>query len=143
MAQKVLVTDYAWPDLEVERSVLAEIGVELVAAPDGDEQTLVALAKGCCGILTCWAQTTRQVIEAALPDLKVISRYGVGLDNIDVAFATEQGIPVTRVPDYCLVDVAEHAVALLLGLSLPKPPWFLCASAVGPWPRPRHALPPP
>ena len=117
MARKVLVTDYAWPDLEVERGVLAEIGVELVAAPDGDEETLAGLAKGCCGILTCWAQTTRKVIEAALPDLKVISRYGVGLDNIDVVFATEQGIPVARVPDYCMVDVAEHTMALLMALS--------------------------
>jgi D-3-phosphoglycerate dehydrogenase len=44
-------------------------------------------------------------------------RYGVGLDNIDVAFATEQGIPVANVPDYCLVDVAEHTLALLLALS--------------------------
>ncbi|MCZ6632607.1 MAG: C-terminal binding protein [bacterium] len=117
MVQKVLVTDYAWPNLEVERGVLTEIGVELVEAPDGDEETLAGLAKGCCGILTCWAQTTRKVIEAALPNLKVISRYGVGLDNIDVVFATEQGIPVTRVPDYCMVDVAEHTMALLMALS--------------------------
>lgn len=114
---KILVTDYAWPNLDVEKSVLNDIGAELIPAPDGDEETLVRLGAGCCGILTCWARTTRRVIASALPDLKVIVRYGVGLDNIDVAYATEQGIPVARVPDYCFVDVAEQTMALLLGLS--------------------------
>ena len=114
---KVLVTDYVWPSLDVEERVLSEIGVELVVAPNGDEDTLVDLAAGCDGILTCWAQTTQSVIEAALPGLKVIVRYGVGLDNIDVAFATQKGIPVANVPDYCFGDVAEHTMALLLSFS--------------------------
>jgi D-3-phosphoglycerate dehydrogenase len=114
---KILVTDYAWPNLDVEKGVLDEIGAELVPAPDGEEETLARLAEGCSGILTCWAQTTQRVIEAAMPNLKVIVRYGVGLDNIDVAFATAQGIPVANVPDYCFVDVAEQTMALLLGLS--------------------------
>ena len=70
MAGKVLVTDYAWADLEVEKAVLKEIDVELIEAPDGEEATLTGLAGGVCGILTCWAQTTRRVIEAALPDLR-------------------------------------------------------------------------
>ncbi len=56
---KVLVTDYAWPDLKVEEGILGEIGVELIAAPNGEEDTLAQLAVGCSGILTCWAQTTR------------------------------------------------------------------------------------
>ena len=114
---KILVTDYAWPNLDVEKGVLKDLGAELIPAPDGEEETLVRLAAGCCGILTCWARTTRRVIASALPDLKVIVRYGVGLDNIDVAYATERGIPVANVPDYCFVDVAEQTMALLLGLS--------------------------
>ena len=114
---RVMVTDYAWADLNVEQNVLGEIGVELVPAPDGNESTLAGLAVGASGIMTCWAQTTRRVIQAALPDLKVVTRYGVGLDNIDVAYATAQRIPVAYVPDYCMVDVAEHAMALLLALS--------------------------
>ena len=117
MALKILVTDYKWPDLEIEKEVLSAVDAELVVAPDGEEETLVALASGCVGIMTCWAQTTRRVIEAALPDLKVIARYGVGLDNIDVDFATRAGIPVTYVPTYCVVDVAEHALAYILALS--------------------------
>ena len=117
MALKVLVTDYKWPDLEIEKEVLSGVDAELAVAPDGEEETLVDLAQGCVGIMTCWAQTTRRVIEAALPDLKVIARYGVGLDNIDVDFATRAGIPVTYVPTYCVVDVAEHALAYILALS--------------------------
>ena len=114
---RVLITDYAWADLSVEQGVLGGIGVELVPAPDGNEETLARLAVGASGIMTCWAQTTRRVIEAALPDLKVVTRYGVGLDNIDVACATARKIPVAYVPDYCMSDVAEHAMALLLALS--------------------------
>ncbi len=117
MARKVLVTDRAWSDLTVEQAILGEIGVELVDAPDGDEATLAGLAEGASGILTCWARTTRRVMEAALPDLEVVVRYGVGLDNIDVEYATGQGVPVAYVPDYCTIDVAEHTIALLLSLS--------------------------
>ncbi|MBI2503096.1 MAG: C-terminal binding protein, partial [Candidatus Latescibacteria bacterium] len=68
-------------------------------------------------ILTCWAKTTRKVIEAAYPELKVIVRYGIGLDNIDVDFATGQHVPVLNVPTYCVVDVAEHTLGYILALS--------------------------
>ncbi len=117
MSGKVLITDYAWATLDVERSVLDEINVELVVAPDGEEETLIRLAQGCVGILTCWAQTTQTVIASAMPDLKVVVRYGVGLDNIAIPFATANGIPVAYVPDYCFVDVAEHTMALLLSFA--------------------------
>jgi D-3-phosphoglycerate dehydrogenase / 2-oxoglutarate reductase len=117
MALRVLVTDLVGPTLEPERAVLDEIGVELVAAPDGSEQTLVALACGCDGIITNWARTTQNIIEAARPQLRVISRTGIGVDNIDVAYATACGLPVTNVPTYCEADVAEQAMALLLALT--------------------------
>ncbi|MCH2665595.1 C-terminal binding protein [bacterium] len=117
MNEKVLVTDYAWDNLDIERSVLNEIGVDLVEALDGEEETLVGLAQGCVGILTCWAQTTEKVIAAALPDLQGVVRYGVGLDNIAIPFATRNGIPVAYVPDYCYIDVAEHVMALMLSIA--------------------------
>ena len=117
MSDRILVTDYKWPNLEIESAILAEIGAQLVPAPDGKEDTLVELARGCRGIMTCWAETTSRVIEAALPDLKVISRYGIGLDNIDVKFATRQGVPVANVPTYCVIDVAEHTLSCILALS--------------------------
>ncbi|MBI2939182.1 MAG: C-terminal binding protein [Chloroflexi bacterium] len=117
MASRVLVTDRVGPTVEVERAVLGELGVELIEAPDGAEPTLASLARGCVGIITNWAKTTRVVIDAARPELRVISRTGVGVDNIDVAHATACGIPVTNVPSYCEADVAEQAMALLLALT--------------------------
>lgn len=114
---KVLVTDIAWPAPTVERAVFDAAGHELVLAESGDEATLRALASGCGAIATCWAQVPASVIEAAGPGLKHIARYGVGLDNIDVAFATAHGILVTNVPDYCVEEVADQTLALLLALA--------------------------
>src|SRR5689334_12848990 len=113
---RVLLTDYAWPELEIEQAILPEAGAELIVAPDGDERTLTALAHEVDAILTCWARVTRPVIDAS-SRLRIISRLGIGLDNIDVPHATERGIVVTNVPDYCLDEVAEHALALIFALA--------------------------
>ena len=113
MPFKVLVTDYVWPSVEPERAVLAKIGAELVVAPDGEENTLAALAKDVDGILTCFAQVTDKVVRAA-ENCVVIGRYGVGVDNIAVDTATELGIAVTYVPDYCVDEVSDHVMGLLL-----------------------------
>ena len=113
MSRKVLVTDFVWPSTAPEREVLAGIGAEVVEAPDGSEETLVRLAEGVEGILTCFAQVTPAVVRAA-KDCVVISRYGVGVDNIAVDVATEEGIAVTYVPDYCVDEVSDHVMALLL-----------------------------
>jgi len=112
---QILLTDYAWPDLDIEREILAAANAELIVAPRGDEETLVALARPVDAIMTCWAKVTARVIEAA-PRCRIVSRLGIGLDNIDVAECTARRIPVTNVPDYCLIEVAEHALALLLAL---------------------------
>ena len=113
MSFKVLVTDYVWPSVEPERAVLAKIGAELVVAPDGEEDTLAALAEDVDGILTCFAQVTDKVVRAAEKCI-VIGRYGVGVDNIAVDTATELGIAVTYVPDYCVDEVSDHVMGLLL-----------------------------
>jgi D-3-phosphoglycerate dehydrogenase / 2-oxoglutarate reductase len=73
---------------------------------------LADLPAGVDGILTCWAKVTGRVI-AASPGLRVVSRMGVGLDNIDVAAARDRGIVVTRVPDYCAEEVSDHVLAML------------------------------
>lgn len=117
MGLKVMMTDEVGPDTDVERRVVGEIGAEFVLAPDTSEETLVEYAKGSDAIISNWAPTTRKVIEAAMPGLRIIARSGIGVDNIDVEFATSQGVPVTNVPAYCLPDVAEQAMALLLALA--------------------------
>jgi D-3-phosphoglycerate dehydrogenase / 2-oxoglutarate reductase len=107
------MTDCAWDDLSIEREVLDRAGADLVLAPAGDEATLCRLAAGADAILNNWARVSPAVIDAA-PACQIISRMGIGLDSIDVAYATTRGIPVTNVPDYCIIEVAEHALALLL-----------------------------
>lgn len=113
MPKKVLITDYVWPSVEPERAVLAQGGVKLVVAPDGNEETLIRLAKDVDGILTCFSKVTDKVVRAA-GKCVAISRYGVGVDNIAVDTATELGIIVTYVPDYCIDEVSDHVMALLL-----------------------------
>ena len=115
MAQsnKVLITDHAWPDVQVEATLLAAAGLEVVDSPRPDEATLSALAADAVAIMTCFAQVTPRVIESA-SGLRVVARFGVGVDNIAVDSATARAIPVTYVPDYCVAEVAEHALALML-----------------------------
>ena len=113
---RVLLTDYAWPDVSIERDTLAEIDAELIVAPQSDMATLVELAQDVEAILTCWARVTPEVIDAA-PRLQIIARLGIGLDNIALEHAARRGVLVTNVPDYCLTEVAEHTLALLLALA--------------------------
>lgn len=113
MGRKVLVTDYAWPTLNVEREILAEVQAELVVAERGDEEELVSLAVDVDAILTNWRRVPPSALDGS-PGCVVVSRYGIGLDNIPVAHATELGIIVTNVPDFCLEEVSDHAMALLL-----------------------------
>lgn len=113
---KVLITDYAWKSLEPEKKILAGVGAALVVASTGAEEELARLAVDVDGILTCWKPVTEKVIRnAAL--CKAIGRYGIGLDNINIACATELGIVVTNVPSYCVEEVSDHALALILSLA--------------------------
>jgi D-3-phosphoglycerate dehydrogenase len=112
---KALYTDYPWADTAVEQAILDEVDCRIVAAPDNKEATQASLAPGMDVIITCWAPVTARVIDAA-DRCRHIARTGIGLDNIDVKRATERGILVTNVPDYCIHEVAEHSLALLLAL---------------------------
>jgi len=110
---RLLITDRAWPDSAIERSLLEPLGIEVVEAPAGDEATLCRLAADVQAIACNWARVTARVIDSA-PGLRIVSRMGIGLDNIDIPAATRRGIPVTNVPDYCVGEVADHALGLLL-----------------------------
>jgi D-3-phosphoglycerate dehydrogenase len=122
----VLLTDYAWPDLDIETATLAEVDAALVVA-EKDQQTPDGLARlarqhRADAIMTNWAKVPSDVI-AASGQCRIVARLGIGLDNIDVAYCTQAGIPVTNCPDYCLIEVAEHALALLLALAR-KVGWY-------------------
>lgn len=113
MTWRVLLTDRAWPDSSIEQLVLGSIGAELFEAPDGSESTLCRLAVDVDAIMTCWAPVTEAIVRSAVK-CRHIARMGIGLDNIAVAVATERRIRVTNVPDYCVEEVADHTLALLL-----------------------------
>ncbi len=116
MNKKALITDYVWSSLEPEREILEAAGVELVVAPDRSEETLARLAVDVDAIMFCFAQVTGKVLRAA-PKCVVASRYGIGVDNVDIPTATELGIVVTNVPDYCMGEVADHAMGMFLALN--------------------------
>ncbi len=110
---RVLMTDRAWPDTEIETAILRRVDAELIEAPATDEATLAALATDVDAIATTWARVTDVVIRNS-PRCRIISRFGIGLDNIAVLTATELGIPVTNCPDYCVSEVSDHALGLIL-----------------------------
>jgi D-3-phosphoglycerate dehydrogenase / 2-oxoglutarate reductase len=115
--EKIVLTDHAWPDVEIERSIAAAAGVELISAQIASNdltsvEQLVAKHDP-VAIMTCWAQVTAVAI-ARPTKLKVVARLGVGLDNIAIDAATKRGAWVTNVPDYCVEEVSDHAIAMML-----------------------------
>jgi D-3-phosphoglycerate dehydrogenase / 2-oxoglutarate reductase len=113
----VAVTDHVFPDLEQERTLLAEAGHELRfdanAASVDEVRDAVA---GADAVLNCYAPMPAEVIRG-LDRCVVIARYGIGLDTVDLDQATAKGILVTNVPDYCIDEVSDHALALILSLA--------------------------
>ena len=112
----VAITDYVFPSLEPERAVLHALGAELRPAQCKSEEEIIELTQGADAVLNCYAKMTARVIEK-LGRCKIIARYGIGVDNVDLAVATRAGIVVTNVPDYCIDEVSDHALALLLALA--------------------------
>lgn len=113
----VAVTDHVFPDLEQERKLLAVAGHELRFGSNAAsvEEVREAVA-GADAVLNCYAPMPAEVIRG-LDRCVVIARYGIGLDTIDLDEATAKGILVTNVPDYCIDEVSDHALALLMSLS--------------------------
>ncbi len=115
--QKIILTDHPWPDVTIERECCEATGFDLVAAQiaAGDAAAVEAMvaAHNPVAIMTCWALVSAKAIRQPT-DLRIVSRMGVGLDNIDIAAASERGAWVTNVPDYCFEEVSDHAIAMLL-----------------------------
>ncbi len=113
---RVLITDRAWPDTGLERGLLQPLGAEIVEPAGTDEASLCAAAADVDAIATNWARVTPKVIEAA-SRCRIVARLGIGVDNIDIPTATARKIPVTNCPDYCVAEVADHALGMLLALA--------------------------
>lgn len=110
---QVVATDPEWPPLDYEEEELNPISAAVVAAACRTEDEVIAACGEADGVLVEYSPFTTRVMDA-LPRLKIISEYGIGVDNIDVDAATRRGICVAYVPDYCVDEVSDHAFALIL-----------------------------
>jgi D-3-phosphoglycerate dehydrogenase len=110
---KVVVTDREYADMRYEEAVLRSDRIDLVLAQCRTEADVIEACRDADGIINQYAPLSGTVISA-LENCKVITRYGVGVDTVDIEAATQKGICVANVPDYCKDEVADHALALLL-----------------------------
>ena len=112
---RVVITDCDQGSIEEEKDEFGKIGAELILAQVQEERELIRACREADGLLNQYALLTRRVLEN-LPNCKVVSRYGVGVDSVDLKAATDLGIIVANVPDYCMDEVADQTVSMLLGL---------------------------
>jgi len=113
MADRVVITDSSYPDVRIERTVLAKGGFEVERVDAHTPDEVIEAARGAVGLLN-QSTTLPAAVFDALEDLVVVGRYGVGVDNIDTEAASRQGVTVVNVPSYCADEVATHSLSLLL-----------------------------
>jgi len=111
----IAVTDSVFPSLDPAKAALARLNPSYRMAKSVNADDVVAVAKDADAVLVTYAKLTREVLTQ-FTRCKAIGRFGLGVDNIDLAAAKEKGMAVNYVPDYCIREVSDHAMALLLGL---------------------------
>ena len=111
---KIAITDYSFPSLDIEEDILRPLGHEIAAWKEKRTAAeLPPLVADADAVITQFAPVTAEVI-ASMRQAKVIVRYGIGVDNVDLEAAKARGIPVCNVPDYCIDEVADQTLAFLL-----------------------------
>jgi D-3-phosphoglycerate dehydrogenase / 2-oxoglutarate reductase len=130
----IAVTDSVFPNLDAARRVLSELGAELRLAADVTPAAIMQAAASADAVLVTYARITGEMIRA-MTRCRIISRFGIGVDNVDIAAATAAGIVVTKVPDYCIDEVSDHAMALLLA-AVRKIPFADARVHAGEWKMP-------
>jgi phosphoglycerate dehydrogenase-like enzyme len=112
---KFLITDFDFPDVDLELAVFREAGMDVTAAQCRTEDDVIAAARGCQGLLAQYAPMNAKVFTA-LPEVRIVSRMGAGFDTVDTADAKKHGVWVANSPDYGVGEVATHALAMALSL---------------------------
>jgi D-3-phosphoglycerate dehydrogenase len=130
----VAVTDHVFPNLDPAKQVLSELHAEVKLADAPTPEAILQVARDADGLLVTYAKVPAQVIEQ-LTRCKIIARFGIGVDNVDIDAATRAGILVTNVPEYCEDEVSDHAIALLLAL-VRKIPFANQRAHAGKWEMP-------
>ena len=119
--KKVAVLGARYGDLSVERRALAPLGVDLSESAGRTEEEIIAASEGAEVILCGGAPKITAAVIRRLPELRAVVRYGIGVDTVDVTECTKRGIYVANVPDYCIDEVATHALTLILNWSRKLP----------------------
>lgn len=112
---RIVITDCDHESIRWEQAVCDADGIELVRANATTEDSVIAAAAGADALIVQYALVTARVLDA-IPTIKAVSRYGVGVDTIDIPACTERGVAVLNVPDYGTEAVSDHAIALIMGL---------------------------
>lgn len=112
----VFITDHGFPHVDQERKIITQAGASLHVAQCKTPEDVMAACRDADALLVQWAPITSDVI-ARLNRCRIIVRYGIGVDNVDLEAAAARNIPVCNVPDYCIDEVADHALALALSLT--------------------------
>ena len=112
---KVLITDYDFPDVDLELELFRDAGIEAATAQCRTAEDVIAAARGCEGLLAQYAPVDARVLEYR-PEIRIVSRMGAGFDTVDVDAARARGVWVANSPDYGIGEVATHALALALAL---------------------------
>ncbi len=113
---KVVLTDNENKPVDIEREVLGRLEAELVYLNTLDKKKIITFCKDADAIMCTYAKIDSEVIKN-LQKCKVIARYGSGVDNVDIDFASKAGILVANLPDYAVPEVSNHTIALILALN--------------------------
>src|SRR6202795_4828815 len=116
MRPTIAITDSVFPSLDPAKAALQRVDPELRMAKSPSADDILAVAREADAILVTYAKLPGELLRQ-LTRCKAIGRFGLGVDNIDIKAAAELGIMVTYVPDYCMHEVSDHAMALLLALA--------------------------
>ena len=130
----IAVSDSVFPNLNLAREVLSRVGAELLLAEAPTSEAIMQVARNADAVLVTYTKITAEMI-GKMTRCRIISRFGIGVDNVDIAAATKAGIVVTRVPDYCIDEVSDHTMALLLALAR-KIPFANSRAHAGHWEMP-------
>jgi D-3-phosphoglycerate dehydrogenase / 2-oxoglutarate reductase len=130
----IAVSDSVFPNLNPTREVLSRLDAELVLAEKPSADAIIQVARDADALLVTYAKVTAEMI-GQMTRCRIIARFGIGVDSVDIPAATNAGIVVTRVPDYCIDEVSDHTMALLLAL-VRKIPFANSRAHAGRWEMP-------
>ena len=111
---KVVISDYVWPNVDIEKNFFDSKNINLVVSKNKDDLKNQIIDAD--GLLFCFESIDESILRSS-KKLKIAQRYGIGVDNIDIKVATELGIVVANIPDYCIDEVSDHAISMILSLN--------------------------